>query len=117
VERRDRFEVRVEWSVWRLDSSEPRLCRVDWRAAFWDWRAGSADVDWLIWLCSEDVIWCERCDRRASFSGLTGIGGAGMFVFEGCENVDVGPGREISKGESIRSGAGAGLDFDGVCRG
>jgi hypothetical protein len=40
-----------------------------------------------------------------------------MLVFEGCENIAVGPGREMSKGESIRSGAGAGFDSDGVCCG
>ena len=46
-------------------------------------------------------------ERRASFSGLRGMGGAGRF-----EVVTV---REMSKGESRRLGGGAGLGFGSGC--
>lgn len=47
-------------------------------------------------------------ERRASFSGLRGIGGAGRL--------EVDTGREMSKGESRRLGGGKGLGF-GCCEG
>lgn len=45
VRSRVKFEVSVEWRVWRFWSSEVSVWRVDWRAAFWDERAGKALVD------------------------------------------------------------------------
>ena len=42
---------------------------------------------------------CERAERRASFSGLGGMGGAGMLA-------DEDTGRLISNGESRRSTGG-----------
>ncbi len=44
----------------------------------------------------------ERVERRASFSGLRGIGGAGRFE-------EAATGSEMSKGESRRSVGGLGL--------
>ena len=54
---------------------------------------------------------CDRWVRRASFSGLTGIGGAGIDGLLGCEFVcDDGVMIEsgMSNGESRRLGGGGG---------
>jgi hypothetical protein len=51
-----------------------------------------------VWVSVED-----RVDRRASFSGLRGIGGAGRLEVE--------TGSAMSKGESRRLGGGARLDL------
>ncbi len=53
------------------------------------------------------MIECESADRRASFSGLGGIGGAGIFE-------DDETGRLISNGESSRF-IGGGFGRGGCC--
>ena len=58
-------------------------------------------ASWRVWVRVE-----ERVERRASFSGLRGIGGAGRLEETG---------REMSKGESRRLGGGAGLGLGWGC--
>lgn len=65
------------------------------RASFWD-RRGARDIAFCeMSLCRVWVMDWESADRSASFSGLGGMGGAGIFA-------DEDTGRLMSKGESRR---------------
>jgi hypothetical protein len=82
-------------------------------ASFWDRKSGNDAAFCEISLCSAWVIDCESADKSASFSGLGGMGGAGMFA-------DDDTGRLISNGESRRStgggfGWGGGAGCTGCC--
>ena len=72
-ERKDCRDVRA-WC------SRCRFWSVFWRAVCWAWREGRAEALELIveWSCSVRVR--ERAERRASFSGFGGMGGAGRLV-------------------------------------
>lgn len=95
------LEVSVDCRAVREESSVERVERVEVRARDWECRAGSWEVCcWMeVWRWVVKVE--ERWVRRASFSGLRGMGGAGRLV--GCWVV---LGRGRSKGESRREGAG-----------
>jgi hypothetical protein len=90
------LEVRVALRVERWCISLFSWERVWVRAVDWDSSGGMAVADWLLELWRVEVRRPERWERRASFSGLRGIGGAGG-------GVEV-TGRAMSKGEERRSG-------------
>ena len=92
------LDVRWDCRVCRVSSSDCRVVRVLRRAWCWDERAGRAEAFWAMPLWRLLVRVLERWVRRASFSGLRGMGGAGMLVGW--------MGRGRSKGESRREGAG-----------
>lgn len=79
VDRRDILDDSVLWRAFRLCSSVVRFWRVACKAVFCEESGCRAEPDCAICECRELVIWCERWVRRASFSGFTGIGGAGIF--------------------------------------
>lgn len=82
-------------------------CRVLVRAACWAWSgAREAVLDWME-ECRVCVRVREMAERRASFSGLGGIGGAGR-------SAGWAVGRVVSEGEVRRSVGGAGF---GACLG
>ena len=81
--------------------------RVFVRAACWAWRGAREEVlDWME-ACRVWVRVREMAERRASFSGLGGMGGAGRLVGWVV-------GRGVSEGEVRRSVGGAG--FGGCLR-
>lgn len=71
------LEERVPERVVRASSSELRVCVAADKAACCDCKGGRADAFCPIAVRRVVVMVEERVDRRASFSGLGGIGGAG----------------------------------------
>lgn len=97
------FEERVPWRAWRCESSVDRVAIVWLRAACCEERGWRADEFCEICWCRDVVRRWDRWAKRASFSGLIGIGGAGMFDgWDAAEEVGAGNGR--SNGESRRFG-------------
>ena len=103
------LDCKVVDRVVRESVSEVSVCDAVESAVCWDERWGRAEVFWEMAVWRFAVRVDERVERRASFSGLRGIGGAGRW--EGLT------GREMSKGESRRLGGGAGLGLGCGCCG
>lgn len=109
----DTLLVSVPCKAWSWVSSDSSVRSELLRASFWDLSSGSEAAFCVMSLCNVWVIDCESADKSASFSGLGGIGGAGMLA-------DDEIGRLMSNGESRRFtgagfGWGGGLGCTGGC--
>lgn len=94
-ERREERAEREAMSDWRAEREASIAVRWPWRP----WREDSFSArQRMRWAWRVEASWW----RRASFSGLGGIGGAGSEEEEGIVRV---------RGSSIRSGGGGGFGF------
>lgn len=95
----------VERAV-RVDSSWFRVVRAVSMAVFWEVRGGR--TDWIRVVCWWRVEWrvLDRARRRASFSGLGGIGGDGTLVDADCSSASGASRRSWGGGGGLCCGAG-----------